>query len=285
MGQLSQFLKEDGLIRDLRNGEWMQAMTTGSLHPIARELLEFAKKEGRMVWAPPQLKDSPDTSEQWYYEAEASSKAKPLTGIVVGRQTMEGREETVGLTLIEKLNVAKWWLERCNSVRVARSAAAYQKVLEPIIKHSRSLMFIDPYIDPSVPRYQAFVDLVTKAFRPKGRPPVRIEIHRAATTGSGRNKEVLTRRAVEEMFLPLVQALRKAGMRAELFIWDDFHDRHLISNLIGLTLSNGFDIEEKKGSKITFAQISGAVRDDVIREFDANSGEHHLLFEGPIMLG
>ena len=74
-------------------------------------------------------------------------------------------------------------------------------------------------------------------------------------------------------------------MRAELFIWDDFHDRHLISNLIGLTLSNGFDIEEKKGSKITFAQISGAVRDDVIREFDANSGEHHLLFEGPIMLG
>lgn len=96
----------------------------------------------------------------------------------------------------------------------------------------------------------------------------------------------MSRKSVEEMFEPLAKALVKAQMRASLYVWDAFHDRYLISNLAGLSIPNGFDTDEKKGSaKTTFSLISTSDRVDVEREFDPNSGEHHLLFGGPISLG
>ena len=39
--------------------------------------------------------------------------------------------------------------------------------------------------------------------------------------------------------------LRAAGLQAEVFVWDDFHDRYLISNLVGISLPNGFDTDGK----------------------------------------
>ena len=46
----------------------------------------------------------------------------------------------------------------------------------------------------------------------------------------------------------LAKTLRTAGLRAEIFIWDDFHDRYLISNLIGISLSNGFDTKANQST-------------------------------------
>jgi hypothetical protein len=37
-----------------------------------------------------------------------------------------------------------------------------------------------------------------------------------------------------------------AGLQAEVFIWDDFHDRYLITDIIGINLPYGFDTDPSK---------------------------------------
>ena len=39
--------------------------------------------------------------------------------------------------------------------------------------------------------------------------------------------------------------LSQSNLKAEVFIWDDFHDRYLISNLGGILVPYGFDTSSK----------------------------------------
>ena len=71
-----------------------------------------------------------------------------------------------------------------------------------------------------------------------------------------------------------ITVLRAAGLRAEVFVWDDFHDRYLISNLIGISLSNGFDT--KANQTTTWTRLGRKDRDDVRREFHPATGSHKL---------
>ena len=69
-------------------------------------------------------------------------------------------------------------------------------------------------------------------------------------------------------------SLRAAGLQAEVFVWDDFHDRYLISNLVGISLPNGFDTDRNPNSVTSWARLSRTDSDDVLREFDPVSRRH-----------
>ena len=69
--------------------------------------------------------------------------------------------------------------------------------------------------------------------------------------------------------------LSAAGLSVEVFIWNDFHDRYLISNLAGLSLPSGFDTTSAK-DKTTWSRLGRSDRDDIQREFDPASNRHGL---------
>ena len=50
--------------------------------------------------------------------------------------------------------------------------------------------------------------------------------------------------------------LQPKGLNAEVFIWDDFHDRYLISNLIGILIPNGFDVTTDPNDTTTWTRFS-----------------------------
>ena len=70
--------------------------------------------------------------------------------------------------------------------------------------------------------------------------------------------------------------LRAARLHAEVFVWDDFHDRYLISNLVGISLPNGFDTTRNPDSITRWTRLGRCDRDDVQREFDPASRRHAL---------
>jgi len=70
--------------------------------------------------------------------------------------------------------------------------------------------------------------------------------------------------------------MRAAGLRIEVFLWDDFHDRYLISNLIGVSMPNGFDTITHRTSVTRWTRLGRDDRDDVQREFDPASARHAL---------
>jgi hypothetical protein len=62
----------------------------------------------------------------------------------------------------------------------------------------------------------------------------------------------------------------------EVFLWDDFHYRHLISDLSGIQMSNGFNTTRARNAVTTWSRMGRAQRDDVQREFDPASNRHGL---------
>ena len=72
---------------------------------------------------------------------------------------------------------------------------------------------------------------------------------------------------------PLIQDF---GLAVECYIWDDFHDRYMISNLVGISLPNGFDTTAASNSMTTWTRLGRDDRDDIQREFDPASERHKL---------
>ena len=104
-----------------------------------------------------------------------------------------------------------------------------------------------------------------------------IEIHRVCFEGSGRNREILDKRELKEDFRSkLNKALRASGLQIEVYVWDEFHDRYLISNLVGISVPYGFDTSKKPDDVTTWTRLSNKDRDDVQSEFDPASDRRKI---------
>src|SRR5918999_6222180 len=91
-----------------------------------------------------------------------------------------------------------------------------------------------------LPHYRDLVQLLQSA-GVRGPAPL-IEVHRVCYVGSGRSRQILNSSEIEENFRnQLLRITQAAGLVVEVFIWDDFHDRYLVSDLVGISLPNGFD--------------------------------------------
>src|SRR5262249_134186 len=124
-------------------------------------------------------------------------------------------------------------------------------------------------------RYREFRQVLASA---GGRTPAPlIEIHRVCYEGSGPGRQLLNLAELERAFRDALTApLRGAGLAAEGFVWDDFHDRSLLSNLMGISMANGFDTTTNQNDITTWNRLGRTDRDDVQREFDPASARHTL---------
>ena len=272
----------EGLVRDLRSGEWRKSFEdpARAWHRRSKELIRKLTTQGRLIPFPAGLRNTPVCDQDWCAEALKSHGIQAIAGGIIVTKTVKdafAREPLV--TRIDRLGSARWWrAARSPSVRLSRTLADYTKQLDPILRCSNSLLFIDPHLDPMHERYDDIGELIAVAGR--RRPSPRIEIHRVCYEGSGPGrrfpmqdeKDYFERRFRDD----LSDRLRAAGLQAEVFVWGDFHDRYLISNLVGIALQNGFDTSRDPNNVTSWARLSRTDSDDVQREFDPASGRHTL---------
>ena len=270
----------EGLVRDLRDGQWRKLFESGNRiwHHRGMELVKKLATQSRLIQHESVLPNSPHNDQSWCAEALATHTARPFSGGVIVTETVKaGYANDPLVSRIDRLSSARWWAARSSSVQLARTLADYQKHLDPVLRCSNSIMFIDPYLDPAKSGYRDFAALLALS---GGREPApTIEIHRVCYEGSG-NKRWLPMEDDESYFEcrfrdELASPLRTAGLRAEVFIWDDFHDRYLISNIIGISLPNGFDTGGPY-QNTRWTRLGRDDRDDTQREFDPSSKRHEL---------
>ena len=275
---LREVLTTEGLVRDLRAGDWARELlsTDRPWHRRSKELLKHLVRQGRLVRFAPELAEPPGDDRGWCAEALATHERCPLSGgVIVTEAVGSAFAENPLVGRIDRLGSVPWWAARSPSVKLARDLDAYRKCLDPILRCAKSLMFIDPHLDPTRRGYLEFGDLVAGA---GGRTPAPlIEIHRACFEGSGPRRRILDASDLETRFRDGIgPAVVAAGLRVEVFIWDEFHYRHVISNLAGILMDNGFDTTTNPRSITRWARLGSADRDDVQREFDPASGQHRL---------
>ena len=275
LSEVHRVMMDQGLVRDLRAGEW-RALFAGDGRPWHRRAKEIMKKlatQGRLMEFPSIHPDSPGNDQEWCAEALAGHQLEPIGGGVIATQAVKDaypRERLV--ERIDLLSRARWWTPGRPSVRLDRKLEEYKHHLQPILRYANSLLFIDPHLDPRRPGYREFADLLACAGR--RRPAPLIEIHRVCYVGARQNQEFPD---FERIFRDsLAGPLRAAGLRAQVFIWDDFHDRYLLSNLMGISLPNGFDTTGKLDDLTTWTRLDRDDLDSVQLEFDEPTRRHEL---------
>ena len=280
--QLLEVLLSEGLIRNLRNGEWQAFFSTHARpwHYRTKHILKNLADAGRLVPSDPALSHILQTDREWCNEALASHDSTPLDGIIVSDAIERTYRKNQLVESVNRLSqsTCAWWEPTNSSLRLKRTICQYKKALKLILRHAKSIMFIDPYIYPAQSNYADFVQLIKAARnRPPRSPPPIVEIHSKIRNISGKNREE-TRQIMENTFRnEFGPVLSQSNLKAEVFIWDDFHDRYLISNLGGILVPYGFDTSTSS-TLTTWSRLGRSDRDDVQREFARGSSKHKLQF-------
>ena len=266
---LKEVLLHEGLVRDLRAGEWAKNFTRAgrSWHMRGKELLTKLATQRRLVSAPTALPGDPTDDAQWCNEALASHRNQQLTGIIATDSTAAPHVDTEIISSISKLTSANWWIARSPSVRLARTLKHYELALDLVLQHANSLMLIDPHIDPTNGhQYGDLIRLLAKLQHRAVKPLV--ELHRASWYDGGQDKIPKVREVVNAL-TPQLSALAKSwGISFDVFLWDDVHDRYLISDLIGISLPYGFATTKAPNAMTTWTRVGRADRDLIQRDFD-----------------
>jgi hypothetical protein len=172
-----------------------------------------------------------------------------LAGIVATEPIAAPHAATPIVSSITKLATASWWMSRGPSIRLERTLGDYQTALELVLRHANSLIFIDPYIDPTNAHQYGDLMRLLEAL-----------VHRPI--------KPLVELVVAALQPDLLRVAKGAGISLDVFLWDEIHDRYLITDLIGISLPYGFGTTRAPNSFTTWARLGRADRDSVQRDFD-----------------
>jgi len=267
---LKEVLLHEALVRDLRDGDWGRLILTHGRpwHNRGKELLKRLARGGRLVRFAASAAGPPSTDEDWCREALATHEQLAISGVVTTRGVRAAFSTNPLVSAIDQLTSAHWWQSRSPTYRLARQTADYKAALAIVLRNARSLMFIDPHLDPTRYGYREFAELLRGAAERS--PAPLIELHRVCYHGSGPSRVILTKPGIESLFRPAFStALSEMGLTAEVFVWDDFHDRYLLSDVVGISMQNGFDITAAANSRTTWSRMGREEKDEVQREFEA----------------
>jgi hypothetical protein len=99
----------------------------------------------------------------------------------------------------------------------------------------------------------------------------RIEIHRSFCKGDGPERTFPTEADWKISFDTLRTALGSLGLTAEVFFWDDFHERYLIADIVGVSAPAGFDVTGRANDWSTWGRLGRDDKDKIQRLFDPAS--------------
>jgi hypothetical protein len=265
---LKEPLLQEALVRDLCDGGWSQFCmdNAGTLHRLCKEILKKLAQNNRLRRVPRHGREGPTCAADWCNEGVVGASADPLTGVIAGHQTKEAFGGTAGVASIEKLPGTNWWQGRSPSTTVDRKTAEYLRVLRRVLAQANSLMFIDPNLDPSAINYREF-HLLLGPVAQRGVKP-RIEIHRSFCRGDGPGRTFPKEVEWRASFVQLHAALQNLNLAAEVFCWEDFHERYLIADVVGISVPAGFDVTAQPNNFSTWGRLGREDKDKIQRLFD-----------------
>lgn len=277
--QLEPIVMQEAIVRDLASGRWQEYLKASEATLSIAGLKLFRAMTDRIRPCGAVKYSNPETPEEWCWEAEALHQKERGDGILVGHETALRNGGDGVVCAAERVHQANWWLARACSVTMHRQTGDYIRHLDRLLRFAKSAVFIDPHLDPTVQRYSEFHKVLEIARRRQ--TTLHGEVHRNCYRGSGVDRHEISELEARQMFEPLAQKLTspEVKLRLDIFVWDRFHDRFLITDLLGLSVPNGFDISENSDEVTRWTRLSREDRDGVLREFAPNNPLHRLRFQ------
>lgn len=264
-------LQQNGLIGNLCDGELrreigrkLAALPSGKLREELRYGLEMLDKRQRFIDRPYAGPGWPDDDATWLQEAVTSHSNEAFYSIVTTEATANGQQCPLCTLRIGSVCSSSLWAGRQNSRRVERRATAFQDVLRPVLRNAKSLMLIDPHIQPERARYfrslQAMVQLAYNRFVSNSLKF--FEIH---------SKTNANHSWYHDEFRSRVGPLIPSGCQVRLILWEDpgdrFHNRFILTNFCGISVDRGLDESDHGLDHDDWEIIDERHREDVWNRF------------------
>lgn len=266
-------LLDDALVRNLHNGDWYKSINQnlGKFTPKGKELLTKLEKQKRLRCFPAINTNIPDSNIAWCAEALASHKQENLDCILVGPATKAECPELPLVVAVEKIRSHTWWKKSQMHV-LTRNMSDYKTYLRLVLNQANSIMFIDPHLDPTKRQYSEFHHLLQLCDTQQ--VTKEIEIHRCCYEGPPKERYFPSKDEFEYHFSMLAPKIKGCKLKLDIFIWDDLHERFLITDVLGIFLGDGFDVNDKP---VTWQRLDRQGRDNKQREFDPSATKKHKL--------
>lgn len=269
---------QDGIITNLRDGHWynyIQTCTSRNWYPNAMIILRSLFSNNKVHSRKPTLTTFTDDDVHWCLEAINLTSTVPLHGIVCSQSVFNSIGMHPKLSCISQLHTTNWWNNRNRTISINHNPTDFTQYLEPIVTTSNSLMIIDRFIDPGKKDYRKFIRVISSICSSCDIPS--IEIHRVEYFGT--NKSNIKNRLFWENRFRTNLAFLPASIRnkIEVFIWDEFHDRYIVTDVVGITSGNSFSLRNNK-PPTRWTRLDSTARSDVTLEFDAAAGLHALKY-------
>jgi hypothetical protein len=283
---LKPILMEEALVRDLRDGEWLNYVKNWikdlpeQCHPKAKELLRKLKNQQRFrKVAFCGVPEQPDCHVDWCDEALASHSWQPLAGVITSPEVMQQHRDNPIVASISRMTTDDWTRQRGSSIEIPKQSSAYLNHLRLLLSQASSIQFIDPYLDPSQAKYGEFHFLL-QAAKYSDIPPL-IEIHTSANgvDQERRDRSQFTLPEWKTRFRRLSMTLQDTGLTLQVFVWKYFHDRYILTNLTGIALSGGLDVSHHDNASVIWSRLPRYLRDAIQADFHPNASKYELLYQ------
>jgi hypothetical protein len=277
---LNTIVKDSHLIGVVRKKLWRPAVydAIASLeHPFREKignLLNTLKDRGRFISRQYQTnpENPPETDPEWLNEFLLAHRENPFNAIVTlltSRENCDGLKDCVHE--LESILDAPMLQNYERSKQVKREVSEFIKILKPLLLYSRSILLIDPHIDPTVQRYKRpITGIINEAFdRGRYPSPAFFEIHLKAKEDIPEQEK-----KIKEGFGPLMNP----GTQARVVLWaereiqETFHNRFILTDLCGIRVGQGLDEPKHGGPDHDDWDVMGEThRQEIWRQFQKGS--------------
>jgi hypothetical protein len=268
-------LCENGLVGDVCDGHLrpmigrtVTALPPGQLRDELRVCLEVLDKRQRFVVRPYVGPGWPETDVEWLDEVLAAHGQEAFYAIITLGATLGARTCPPCALPIGSVWQSPLWRDRVTSRRLGREAAVFGSVLRPVLRHARSLMLIDPHIQPTEPRYyRSLQALIRTAYdRPDPTSLKVFEIHARAAAHAPS-----TYAWFEGGMRSQLTSLIPGGCRVRSILWAEMrpslHNRFVLANFCGISVDMGLDESTIGPDKDDWQLLSESHRAEVWTHF------------------
>ena len=277
---LDTIVKANHLIGVVRKKSWRPAVyeAIASLEDPFRErigkLLNIVKDRGRII--PRQYQTNIgnllENDLSWLHEFLLAHRENPFDAIVTSLTSRENYDGSTNCVYDVKSILDAPMLQNYErSKQVKREVSEFIKILKPLLLYSRSILLIDPHIDPTVQRYKRpITGIINEAFdRGRYPSPAFFEIHLKAKEDIPEQEK-----KIKEGFGPLMNP----GTQARVVLWaereiqETFHNRFILTDLCGIRVGQGLDEPKHGGPDHDDWDVMGEThRQEIWRQFQKGS--------------
>lgn len=260
---LSELLKgicDNGMIANLNKDSWFKVIIKDRLPSIMSpgfkdklvRYLSILQDRHRLVRHPKSTHGNPSTDIEWLKLALEAHKQIKFDGIIASSPILANCGEACK-EFVDIMNVldSSLWTGRRRTLTLNACEPYYRPVLDPILRHAKSLIIVDPYFSPHDQKFKNFLNICIEQMGQRGasKLPGRIQIHTGDPNADSYHSESIDERlnawekCMKELSLESIPHRIKILMRKKR---DDrngkkFHDRFILTDQCCIDIPLGTD--------------------------------------------